>query len=94
MAKDNQAKDPVAQASLWGGIASAASSIFSTGAGLAGMLNADARDAQVRIAEANAQAAMAGTNSTGQLFGVNKNYILIGGGVLALIIVLMIFKRK
>lgn len=91
--KEKKTKDPVAQANMWGNIASAAASMFQTGAGLVGVLDPKAREAQVAIAQANAQAAGA-TTPNQQVFGVNPKYLWIGGGALALIIVLLLFKKK
>lgn len=96
MAKDTD-KDPVAQSNMWGGIASAVASLANTGVNAAGMFNKDVRESNVAIAEANARAAEAGaSNSTkdGKIFGIEKKYVYIGGGVLALIVVALVFMKK
>ncbi len=96
MAKDKD-KDPVAQASLWGGIASSVASLAGTGVNAAGMFNSDIRNSNVAIAEANARAAEANaksSSSSDKIFGMDKKYVYIGGGVLALIVLALVFTKK
>lgn len=79
----------------WGNIAKIADSVLTNSTTLVGYLNPKTRDAQVQIAQANAQAAQA--NSTPEpktTFGINNKYLLIGGGIFALIVILLIFKKR
>ncbi len=82
-------KDPVSQANMWSSIATAASGIVASGVSLTGMLNPKVRDNQLAIAEANAQQA-----GGSQVAGVEKKYLLIGGGILVALILAMIFMKS
>ncbi|HRO76648.1 MAG TPA: hypothetical protein PLP27_10930 [Crocinitomicaceae bacterium] len=85
---------------MWNSLASmlnSGSSMFQTGMQYGTMLNGNARDAQVQIAQYNAQAAQAnaGNNDTPkQTFGVDNKYIFIGGIALVGMILAIVFMKR
>ncbi len=90
MAKDKD-RDPVASAGMWGAIAGAASNIV----GSAGQFIPGVRESNLAIAEANARAAEANAGSAGtKMFGIEKKWLMIGGGVLAFLIIAMVLMNK
>lgn len=91
---EKKAKDPVANAGMWGAIAGAASNIVSSGVSAAGMFTPAIRENNLAIAEANARAAEAGSGASEKMFGIDRKYVLIGGGVLGIIIIAMVFMNK
>lgn len=77
-------------ASMWGGIANAAASIFQTATT---SLNPKVRENQLAIAEANAAAAQANAQST-TANAFDPKIIIFGVIVLVLIIALMMRSKK
>lgn len=82
--------DSADKATLWSSVAGAAANMFATGMQYGSLFNADARQAQVDIAQANAM-----TNQPQyQERNEGKNYILIGGVLLVLVVIGMVLLRK
>lgn len=82
-----------ANAAAIGGIAGAVSGIFNTAVT---NLVPKARENNLAIAEANARAAEANktTDTPGFLGGIDQKYLMIGGAVLFIVVILMVSKSK
>lgn len=82
---------------MMGPIASMVGNVVNGAVSMTGMLDKGAREANVRIAEANAAAAVAQATreeASSKIFGLERNHVLIGGGILGIIILLLIFKKS